>query len=577
MSSSLFRFLFLFCLCQLAAAGEICRGQDRDNIYQLPVTEQNTTAHPDATFLRFKELYRQSVHAGDISGQGTALTNMGAICFHLGHYAKALEYYLEAKKLFEKSSQKQSLADVYNKLGTLYYYNRDTMKARNHHEYAIQIYRAIGDEEGTAVTLGKIGALFEKKQLPDSAFYYQRQALIAYGSVNNKEGMAKIYENLGSIHEDLSHYDSAMYYFQTAFKLYTESGASIQTVEIINNLGDIYRKTGRLKQGLAESFKALQLAQLHNEPYQISSAYRDISKAYNLLQQNDSAFYYSEIARSYLLDIYSAENNKQMAFLQALDDMERKNNEIRTLQNERKLTFITTIATIVIIILLIIAILSVMSRQRLKLKIEQETSNQKLNMVETRRQLAEAGLKASILEEETLKAELRNKQLEREKLDIEFKNKEMEEHQLKMEIEVKSKELSTHVLHVIQKNQLLEGLKKDLEQLIKDDKRDQKKQMKQVIQQINQNFNNDAYWNDFSNTFEQIHTSFFENLNIRYPGLTATDLKLVSLLKMNMDSNDMTTMLGISPDSLRVARYRLRKKLNLNQGENLTAFLQAMA
>jgi hypothetical protein len=34
--------------------------------------------------------------------------------------------------------------------------------------------------------------------------------------------------------------------------------------------------------------------------------------------------------------------------------------------------------------------------------------------------------------------------------------------------------------------------------------------------------------------------------------------------------------LGISIDSLRVARYRLRKKLNIDQGENLTTFIQAL-
>jgi DNA-binding CsgD family transcriptional regulator len=189
-----------------------------------------------------------------------------------------------------------------------------------------------------------------------------------------------------------------------------------------------------------------------------------------------------------------------------------------------------------------------LSRHRIKLKAEQQASQQNIAILETEKQLIEAGLK----------------------------NKNMEEIQLKQEIELKSKELSTHVLHIIQKNQVLETLKAQLEELVKDDKRDQKKQLKQLITQINQDFNNDNYWNDFSNVFEQIHKSFFEKLNQQFPNLTATDLKLVSLLKMNMNSTDMASMLAISQDSLRIARYRLRKKLNLGQGDNLIAFLQSI-
>jgi DNA-binding CsgD family transcriptional regulator len=45
---------------------------------------------------------------------------------------------------------------------------------------------------------------------------------------------------------------------------------------------------------------------------------------------------------------------------------------------------------------------------------------------------------------------------------------------------------------------------------------------------------------------------------------------------MNLESGDIATLLGISQDSLRVIRYRLRKKFNLQQGESLTAFIQSL-
>jgi DNA-binding CsgD family transcriptional regulator len=53
-------------------------------------------------------------------------------------------------------------------------------------------------------------------------------------------------------------------------------------------------------------------------------------------------------------------------------------------------------------------------------------------------------------------------------------------------------------------------------------------------------------------------------------------MRLIALLRINLDSADIATLLGISTDSLRVSRYRLRKKLNIAQGDNLTAFIQSL-
>ncbi|MBS1604664.1 MAG: hypothetical protein JST42_18505, partial [Bacteroidetes bacterium] len=58
--------------------------------------------------------------------------------------------------------------------------------------------------------------------------------------------------------------------------------------------------------------------------------------------------------------------------------------------------------------------------------------------------------------------------------------------------------------------------------------------------------------------------------------LTGNDLRLLSLIKLNLTSGDIATLLGISQDSLRVSRYRLKKKLNLGAEESLTAFIQSV-
>jgi DNA-binding CsgD family transcriptional regulator len=55
--------------------------------------------------------------------------------------------------------------------------------------------------------------------------------------------------------------------------------------------------------------------------------------------------------------------------------------------------------------------------------------------------------------------------------------------------------------------------------------------------------------------------------------LSPAEIRLCCLLKLNLPSKDIAAILSISPDSLRIARYRLRKKLNLDAKANLNTFL----
>jgi len=102
------------------------------------------------------------------------------------------------------------------------------------------------------------------------------------------------------------------------------------------------------------------------------------------------------------------------------------------------------------------------------------------------------------------------------------------------------------------------------------------RELQQLIQQITLNFNHEQYWNEFRETFGQVHQQFFDHLKAHCEDLTGNDLRLLSLIKLNLASGDIATLLGISQDSLRVSRYRLKKKLSLNNGESLTAFVHSL-
>jgi len=486
--------------------------------------------YPDSAFLLLKKMQHEALLANDKKKTGICLQQMGKICYSQGHYSLALEYFQQAGKLFGQLNDKGLIADNYNDLGHLYYKNIDKKSSRKQYDLAKHLYLETKNKVGLGETYGNIGHLYEKQQRYDSAFYYQRRALKEYSMAAHKQGMAKIYENLGSIFEDLLRYDSARVYFNYSLELYKSVNDQVSSIEVINNIGDIMRKTGEYKAGLAYSQKALTLSLDTKNEYEQAAAYKDIAKSYNLLGENDSAFYYMELSRKQLLNIYSDQNNRQMSFLQIIYDTDKKNDEIARFENGHKQNIIIGISVVVVILLLVVMGLLTISRQRFKLR--------------ENKAIAERNEQLNIAQREQL--------------------------------ELKSRELTTHTLQVIQHNQFLESMRGKLDEMISDDKRDQKKQLQQLVRQINQNINHDQQWKDFTMVFEQLHQSFFDNLKSYCEDLTVNDIRLIALLKMNMSSKDMAAIFGISQDSLRVARYRLRKKLNIGQGDNLSSFIQTI-
>jgi DNA-binding CsgD family transcriptional regulator len=165
---------------------------------------------------------------------------------------------------------------------------------------------------------------------------------------------------------------------------------------------------------------------------------------------------------------------------------------------------------------------------------------------------------------------------EKKLLEVELKNTQLSESQLRNEIEYKNKELTTYTLNLIQKNEILEELKTTLEQIRMTPSLELSGKVNSLINSVNFSFHLDREWDGFKKHFEEVHESFFEKLRTRFPDLNMNDMKLCALLKLNLETKEVATILGISPDSTKVARHRLRKKLSLSTDQNLTSFLSTV-
>ena len=174
-----------------------------------------------------------------------------------------------------------------------------------------------------------------------------------------------------------------------------------------------------------------------------------------------------------------------------------------------------------------------------------------------------------------------DKQKKRYYLKLQAENEEqiikLKNDHLRIEIESKSKEIANYTMMVTKKNELLIQLKEQLEKLEKYVvAAAAKKRLADLNKLIHAGINSQDQWAVFNENFDKANESFLLNLRKSFPELTPNDLRFCAFLKMNMTTKEIASLLNISPRSVEVKRYRLRKKLNMEHEENLVVFLMSM-
>lgn len=149
---------------------------------------------------------------------------------------------------------------------------------------------------------------------------------------------------------------------------------------------------------------------------------------------------------------------------------------------------------------------------------------------------------------------------------VEEEKKQLREIYLRNELEYKESQLSVITLQMIQKNELLQALKTQIEG-------EKTIEVHTLKKMISQGMNHQEEWEDFSSHFESINKNFYSRIKAAYPEISPNDLKICALIKMNLSIKEMAGILNISADSVKTARYRLRKKLQLKTEDNLTDFI----
>ncbi len=116
-------------------------------------------------------------------------------------------------------------------------------------------------------------------------------------------------------------------------------------------------------------------------------------------------------------------------------------------------------------------------------------------------------------------------------------------------------------------------IKNEIVSTIKNEHLEEHKKTNYILKTLNSTHNKQII-NDVNFKFIRTNEQFHKNLISNFPDLTDNNIKLCILLKMQLTTKEIASLLYRSPSSIKVAKYRLRKKLGLNdQSVSLYAFL----
>lgn len=167
--------------------------------------------------------------------------------------------------------------------------------------------------------------------------------------------------------------------------------------------------------------------------------------------------------------------------------------------------------------------------------------------------------------------------IKQEQYELEKEIEKLENEKLQIKLLSKDKELVNNTLQVVKKNKILNGIihkLKDINTSSFDEAT--KNQFTKLNRSIVKEVNTDKSWKDLEKHLKNVHFDFLKKLKERHPSITPREMDLATYLLMNMSTKEIAEFMNISTGGVDLARYRLRKKLELNQKENLIGYFMSI-
>jgi tetratricopeptide (TPR) repeat protein len=227
----------------------------------------------------------------------TVYNNLGNVYISQGDCLQALEYYDQARKIYEALGLEESKAISYNNLGAIFVFQGEFAEALTYYHKAHMILEHLQLWPDLATSYHNIGFVYASLGKYGEALQYHQQAREIQECLGLDVDVASSYTHIGFIYHSQKSYPLALEYYDRARKIRERLGLELDLAESYNNIGHLYAMQHRLDQALGYHHQAQEILERLGLEVNLAVSYNNIALVYTAQGHPASALRYYKQAQ----------------------------------------------------------------------------------------------------------------------------------------------------------------------------------------------------------------------------------------------------------------------------------------
>lgn len=264
-------------------------------------------------FSQAKSIFENELTIGSKDGikikSGLARTygSMGIVFSEQSNYAKALQNHLKAVAIYEEINDQEKLARVYNNIGIVYRAQNEDFKALDYFSRAQKIQEKIGDVT-VGITTTNIGNLHLKQKNFEEATSYYTKAKQLFEKYPNSRGLGELYNNIGLYYKEISDPTKALENWNLALENFNQIEDKFGKSDTYLFIGQLFYEQKRYDEALTFAQKTADLSKELKVLEGTALAEKLLSSIYEKLNNSNAAFEHFKLFKAAQDSLINHEN-----------------------------------------------------------------------------------------------------------------------------------------------------------------------------------------------------------------------------------------------------------------------------
>ena len=212
-----------------------------------------------------------------------AMQNMAKTCKYYDKYSYTIVYYDFAIEAYKNAGEQLKVAEVLRRAGRIYYAMGHYDKAMTYYMKSLKIYDdldIINEDKGWLFRY--IGSVFKHEENYNKALYYYKKAYEIFETTESFDGMSSSYNNIGIVYGITGRDSLEIFYYRKALKVAQDGGAKSRESVILNNIGSALIKHHKYAEAMTYFEEVLDyLSELKEPNYlKLADTYKNYAKLY---------------------------------------------------------------------------------------------------------------------------------------------------------------------------------------------------------------------------------------------------------------------------------------------------------